>query len=108
MAKDGTVALGRAGRVGEEGEGDQSKRHLLPGIAPHSHPLWPVPHQVWRVRGQELQGAALPLPTPPDSCPGLSRHLLSSFLPAFPFFLSPHLTDCGSKMAQIYGSTHQK
>lgn len=49
-----------------------------------------------------------PLPLPPVSCPGLGQHPLSSFLPAFSFFLSPHLTDCGSKMAQIYGSTHQK
>lgn len=48
--------------------------------------------------------------SPPSS--GLSQPLCpsseSSFLPPFPFFLSPHLTDCGSKMAQIYGSTHQK
>lgn len=48
--------------------------------------------------------------SPPSS--GLSQPLYqsseSSFLPAFSFFLSPHLTDCGSKMAQIYGSTHQK
>lgn len=49
-----------------------------------------------------------PLPPCPASASLRASTPSSSFLPAFSFFLSPHITDCGSKMAQIYGSTHQK
>lgn len=80
------------------------------------------PHLKLRISGQELQvDTRLPeaglcsryhlyllssspgLSQPP--CPS-SAELLPACLPFLP--LPPHPTDCGSKMAQIYGSTHQK
>lgn len=80
-----------------------------------------MPPREGRVGGQALQVVAGPqelgsaagtpsethLPAPASTSLH-SNPLPSSFLPAFPFFLSPHLTDCSGKMAQIYGSTHQK
>lgn len=81
-------------------------------------PVKGVPTQAWRSSGQEPGPSSAPGPcsgyhfsdSPPSSglSPPLCQSSESSFLPAFSFFLSPHLTDCGSKMAQIYGSTHQK
>lgn len=81
------------------------------------------PHLKLRISGQELQ-VDTQLPEaglcsryhlyPPSSSPGLSQppcpssaELLPACLPFLPL-PPPQPTDCGSKMAQIYGSTHQK
>lgn len=64
----------------------------------------PLPPELGSAAGTTSK-TRLPAPASPSLH---ANPLPSSFLSAFPFFLSPHLTDCSSKMAQIYGSTHQK
>ena len=105
-----------AGSVAKEGRG---ARTLSPRC------LLAQPHLKLRISGQELRvDARLPEAGlcsryhlyPPPSSPGLSQppcpssvELLPACLPVLPLPAPPlHLTDCGSKMAQIYGSTHQK
>lgn len=104
----------------EEEGGCKNERHFFPGVTLHSHPHWLVLPEDWWVSGQlQVSGQApgtrlcswhylCDPPSAPASTSLRASPPLSSFLPAFPFFLSPYLTDCGSKMAQIYGSTHQK
>lgn len=110
------VPLGRGQECGRGGRGYKRERHF----SPRCHPT--QPHlRIGGPVGRNDRLATDPLGTglcsryhfyhPPSCLASASlraRPPPSSFLPAFPFFLSPHLTDCGSKMAQIYGSTHQK
>lgn len=123
-AKGGTGPLGGGRECGRGGKGIARVKDVFSRVSVCTAIPIPIGWCLFKIRGsvgrsyklvtssQELDSAAgttstTHLPTPASTSLRASPPL-SSFLPALPFFLSPYLTDCSSKMAQIYGSTHQK